>query len=96
MALGILILLFGGIGAIFGCSFIAFIKRAAWLLILPPALFNYGCLIERNIFKINIIDIESMNIPKAFEGYSIVHISDIHIRSFAKRGKANDSDWFLS
>lgn len=88
MALGILILLFGGIAAIFGCNFIAFIKRAAWLLILPLALFSYGCLIERNIFKINTIDIESMNIPKAFESYSIVHISDIHLRSFAKRGKA--------
>lgn len=57
-------------------------------LIIPPAAMLYGALIERNIFKVSEVQIEAVNLPEAFDGYRIVHISDIHSRSFSKRRNA--------
>ncbi|MBR5274238.1 MAG: metallophosphoesterase [Bacteroidales bacterium] len=56
-------------------------------LILPPALIAYGSFIERNYFRVKEITIRTKNIPEAFDGYRIVHISDIHARSFSGREK---------
>jgi predicted MPP superfamily phosphohydrolase len=56
-------------------------------LLLPPAVITYGSLIERNCFRIKEITIKIANLPKNFDGYRIVHISDIHARSFSGREK---------
>ena len=54
-------------------------------LAVPPAVIGYGILVERNRFEIKEVEIEFDNLPKSFDGYRIVHISDIHARSFSKR-----------
>ena len=54
-------------------------------LLLPPLAIGYGALIERNCFRIKEISIHFENLPEAFDGYRIVHISDIHARSFIGR-----------
>ena len=54
-------------------------------LLLPPAVITYGSLIERNCFRIKEITIKIANLPENFDGYCIVHISDIHARSFSGR-----------
>ena len=56
-------------------------------LLLPPVLIAYGSIIERNCFRVKEITIRTENIPEAFDGYRIVHISDIHARSFSGREK---------
>ena len=67
---------------------IQFKKAFLWsllALLLPPVIIAYGSLIERNCFRIKEITIQAANLPEAFEGYRIVHISDIHARSFSGR-----------
>ena len=54
-------------------------------LAVPPAVIGYGILVERNRFEIKEVEIEFDNLPKSFDGYRIVHISDIHARSFSRR-----------
>ena len=69
---------------------IQFKKAFLWgllVLLLPPVIIAYGSLIERNCFRIKEITIQTANLPEAFEGYRIVHISDIHARSFSGREK---------
>ena len=69
---------------------IQFKKAFLWgllALLLPPVIIAYGSLIERNCFRIKEITIHTANLPEAFEGYRIVHISDIHARSFSGREK---------
>ena len=78
----------GIIRAVAGVSF----KRAfLWgllSLLLPPAAILYGSLIERNTFRVKEIELTYENLPEGFKGYRIVHISDIHARSFSKREKS--------
>ncbi len=67
---------------------IPFRKAFAWgllSLLLPPLAIGYGALIERNCFRVNEVRISFDNLPETFDGYRIVHISDIHARSFAGR-----------
>ncbi len=69
---------------------VAFKKAFVWslfTLILPPAAVAYGAFWERNQFKITHIEIPSEGLPESFDGYRIVHISDIHARSFIGREK---------
>ena len=69
---------------------IPFRKAFIWgllSLLLPPVLIAYGAVIERNCFRIKEVTIAGSNIPEAFDGYRIVHISDIHARSFTGREK---------
>ena len=54
-------------------------------LIVPPAVIAYGALIGRNVFEVRSVTIEHEELPKAFDGYRVVHISDIHARSFEGR-----------
>ena len=56
-------------------------------LAVPPAVIGYGILVERNRFEIKEVEIEFDNLPESFDGYRIVHISDIHARSFSRRAK---------
>lgn len=54
-------------------------------LIIPPAAIAYGALVERNIFRVKEAEIACETLPEVFDGYTIVHISDIHARSFEGR-----------
>lgn len=78
----------GVIRAVAGVSF----KRAfLWgllSLLLPPGAILYGSLIERNTFRVKKIELAYENMPEGFRDYRIVHISDIHARSFSKREKS--------
>jgi predicted MPP superfamily phosphohydrolase len=78
----------GVIRAVVGVSF----KRAfLWgllSLLLPPGAILYGSLIERNTFRVKKIELAYENLPEGFRDYRIVHISDIHARSFSKREKS--------
>lgn len=57
-------------------------------LLLPPAAILYGSLIERNTFRVKEIELSYTNLPEGFRGYRIVHISDIHARSFSERKRS--------
>ena len=56
-------------------------------LALPPLVIAYGSLWERNRFQVKEVKLGFENLPESFEGYRIVHISDIHARSFERREK---------
>lgn len=67
---------------------IPFRKAFLWgciSLLIPPVAIAYGSLIERNLFKVKKVEIAYETLPKSFDGYRIVHISDIHARSFEGR-----------
>ena len=69
---------------------IPFKKAFLWgllTLLMPPVIIAYGSLIERNCFRIKEITINTTELPESFDGYRIVHISDIHARSFNGREK---------
>ena len=78
-------------GIIRGVAGIPFKRVFLWgllSLLLPPAAILYGSMIERNTFKVKEIELSYTNLPEGFRGYRIVHISDIHARSFSKREKS--------
>lgn len=78
-------------GIIRGVAGIPFNRVFLWgllSLLLPPAAVLYGSLIERNTFKVKEIELAYEDLPEEFKGYRIVHISDIHARSFNGREKS--------
>ena len=69
---------------------VAFKKAFLWGLLsltVPPLAIAYGALWERNRFEVKNIELSFENLPESFDGYRIVHISDIHARSFEGREK---------
>lgn len=88
LVLGILLLIFGGLASLCGFGFRSFWRYARWMLLIPPAAICYGILVGRNLFEVKEVEICSDRIPEAFDGYRIVQISDIHLRSFENRHKA--------
>ena len=72
---------------IFGLPFKKAFLWGLLALLLPPIIIAYGSLIERNCFRIKQITIKTTDLPENFDGYRIVHISDIHARSFNGREK---------
>ena len=54
-------------------------------LILVGACYLYARLIEVNWIKIKRVDIPIKHLPKEFEGFKIVHLSDLHINTMGKR-----------
>lgn len=89
MVLLLLDLLCSGIVAIAGG--LRFGRVFCWgllSLLVPVALMSYGILVERNCFKVNKIELSFEGLPDGFDGYRLVHISDIHSRSFRLRPKA--------
>ena len=77
-------------GMLYGIFKISFRKAFLYGLVslfIPPLCFAYGSLIERNRVQVNEVEISSAEVPEGFDGYRIVHISDIHARSFQKRRK---------
>lgn len=87
--LTILNCLVSGIAAlIFGISFRKVFIWGLLSLALPPVLMTYGGLVERNIYQVRNVETGFGSLPEEFDGYRIVQISDIHARSFMKRGKS--------
>ncbi|MGN0191193.1 MAG: hypothetical protein ACI39U_06010 [Candidatus Cryptobacteroides sp.] len=84
-AIEVVVLLCGGIAALCGMKFRLFVKRASWLLLLPLLLFAYGSLVERNILRVRETVLESPAVPESFDGFRIVQISDLHLKSFESR-----------
>jgi predicted MPP superfamily phosphohydrolase len=69
---------------------VPFRKAFRWglvALLVPPMVIAYGTLVERNRFEVKEVVLEFDDLPESFDGYRIVHISDIHARSFSKRAK---------
>ena len=56
-----------------------------WMLVLPPILIALGAFIGRNRFEVTEMKLTFKDLPEAFDGYRIVHISDIHASSFIGR-----------
>ncbi len=54
-------------------------------LLVPPVVIAYGSVVDRNRFEIKEIVLEFDDLPESFDGYRIIHISDLHARSYAKR-----------
>lgn len=69
---------------------IPFKKAFLWgclILLIPPFAIAYGSLVERNLFKVKKVEIAAEGLPESFDSFRIVHISDIHARSFEGREK---------
>ncbi len=69
---------------------VPFRKAFRWglvALLMPPVVIAYGTLVERNRFEVKEIVLELDDLPESFNGYRIVHLSDIHARSFSRRAK---------
>ena len=67
---------------------VGFRKAFLWgllAMVLPPLFMLYGAMIGRNLFEVKEVEIAFDNLPESFDGYRIVHISDIHARSFTGR-----------
>ena len=75
----------GLISLIFGTAFRKAFLWGLLLLVLPPVLMAYGVLIERNLYQVRDVEIYFEELPESFDGYRLIHISDIHARSFARR-----------
>ena len=88
LTLTLLITVVAAIRKLIGKPFWKSFKAGLWILLLPPLVLLYGTLIERNQIQINNIEIVSPNVPCTFDGYKIVQISDLHLRSFIGREKS--------
>ena len=64
-------------------------RKAFWwgllALLVPPMVIAYGSVVDRNRFEIKEVSLEYPDLPESFDGYRIIHISDLHARSYAKR-----------
>ena len=85
VAITIILLAVAGLAALCGGAFLTVFVKGLWALLLPPALVLYGWLIGRDRIAVNTVEIVSEDIPESFDGYRIVHISDMHLRSFRNR-----------
>lgn len=61
------------------------LRRGLPLLALSPLLLLYGTLIERNCYRVRNVEVASETLPAAFDGYTLVQLSDIHSSSFRGR-----------
>ena len=77
-----------GVAALFGASFKCFFVKGLWFMLLPWLAWTYGTVVERNCFRVKRVEVESSRLPASFDGYRVVHISDMHLNSFAGREKA--------
>ena len=68
-----------------GMPFKKAFRRGCIVLFIPPAAIAYGSLIERNLIKVKEVKIVCEDLLEGFDGYRLVHISDIHARSFQGR-----------
>ena len=83
-------------------TLVALVGRLAALVHIPTAPFTvigvglagiilatllYGCFVELYKYDVRKVEIASAKVPPAFDGYKIVHISDIHSGSWNPNGK---------
>lgn len=87
----LLISVAAGIAALCGIPFSTVFVKGLWLLVIPPATVLCGWLVGRNRVIVNEVVINTERIPASFDGYRIVHISDMHLRSYRHRVKALSS-----
>lgn len=68
-------------------------KRKRWLMVqiaggvlsvLLFLIFWYGALVGRRLIDVNEVEIQSAQLPPAFEGYRIVQFSDMHVGTWGK------------
>lgn len=85
LILTLLITIVAAISKLMGQPFWKSFKAGLWILLMPPLALLYGAFIERNQTQTNCVDIISENVPQTFDGYKIVHISDMHLLSFIGR-----------
>ena len=88
ISLILIITIVAAIRKLMGKEFWKSFKVGLWILLLPPLALLYGAFIERNHTQTNNVEIVSDNVPSSFDGYKIVHISDIHLLSFIGREEA--------
>ncbi|MBR5510780.1 MAG: metallophosphoesterase [Bacteroidaceae bacterium] len=88
LILTLLITIVAAVRKLMGKLFWKSFKAGLWILLVPPLALLYGAFIERNQTQTNSVEIVSENVPQAFDGYKIVHISDIHLLSFIGREDA--------
>ena len=81
----LILLLVAGISSAFGAGFQTVFVNGLWVLLLPPVIVLAGYLFGRNSLAVNHIEVGSESVPPAFDGYRIVQISDMHLRSFRDR-----------
>ena len=86
-ALAIILVIVSAILKLFGFPFLKSFKRGLWSLLIFPTLLLYGNLIERNLTNVEEVEITTDKVPASFDGYRIVQISDIHLRSYRNRLK---------
>lgn len=83
-------------------TLVALVGRLAALVHIPTAPFTvigaglagiilvtllYGCFVELYQYDVRKVEFASPNLPQTFDGYKIVHISDIHSGSWNPNGK---------
>ena len=88
LILTLLITIVAAVRKLMGKLFWKSFKAGLWILLLPPIALLYGAFIERNQTQTNCVEIVSENVPQTFDGYKIVHISDMHLLSFIGREDA--------
>ena len=88
LAIGLIVLVVALIAMLFGASFKMIFLRGLWLMLFPWLAWLYGTMVERNRFRIKRTEIVSQTLPSSFDGYRVVHISDMHLMSFAGRERA--------
>lgn len=57
-------------------------------LFIPPLVMAYGAWIGRERPQLKEVELRLENLPESFDGYRLVHISDIHARSYENRQKS--------
>lgn len=88
LAIALIVLVVALVAMLFGASFKMVFFRGLWFMLFPWLAWLYGTLVERNRFRVKRIEIVSQTLPSSFDGYRIVHISDMHLMSFAGRERA--------
>ena len=88
LAIGLIVLVVALVAMFFGASFKMIFLRGLWFMLFPWLAWLYGTLVERNRFRIKRTEIVSQTLPSSFDGYRVVHISDMHLMSFAGRERA--------
>ena len=88
LAIGLIVLVVALVAMLFGASFKMIFLRGLWFMLFPWLAWLYGTLVERNRFRIKRTEIVSQTLPSSFDGYRVVHISDMHLMSFAGRERA--------
>lgn len=75
-----------GVMAIFGgARFRTVFLWGLTSLLIPVIALAYGALLERNWYQIKEAAIEFSTLPESFNEFTIAQVSDIHLRSYAKR-----------